>query len=370
MILTNKKMIIPSIIVSACSLTTLAHADINKINQGWYVGGSIGQSNMDPGTEGTNWNTTDKNDMSKKAYVGKELNEYVGIEAFWTDLGTASLKSTSGAEGKVGYKGVGANVIVKSPHRFRNFEPFAKLGVTRLKTQDREDVTREQKNKTSVLAGVGVDYKISNDWAVRSEFDYYDKDISDLNVGLKWSPGHRPHTHNRVEKPKPVVIPKPRPKPIVRAKPKPAPKPKVVYVPKKVYVERPAPKPQYQVMHRNLSGGSNFATGSAILTLQGENALNKLVNDIKNQRIAVKSIDISGHTDSVGTHQSNQILSINRANSVASYLASRGISSRMMRTFGMGETQPIASNKTEYGKAQNRRVEIMINGTSREIVRR
>jgi len=332
MILTNKKMIIPSIIVSACSLTTLAHADINKINQGWYVGGSIGQSNMDPGTEGTNWNTTDKNDMSKKAYVGKELNEYVGIEAFWTDLGTASLKSTSGAEGKVGYKGVGANVIVKSPHRFRNFEPFAKLGVTRLKTQDREDVTREQKNKTSVLAGVGVDYKISNDWAVRSEFDYYDKDISDLNVGLKWSPGHRPHTHNRVEKPKPVVIPKPRPKPIVRAKPKPAPKPKVVYVPKKVYVE--------------------------------------LVNDIKNQRIAVKSIDISGHTDSVGTHQSNQILSINRANSVASYLASRGISSRMMRTFGMGETQPIASNKTEYGKAQNRRVEIMINGTSREIVRR
>jgi outer membrane protein OmpA-like peptidoglycan-associated protein len=123
-------------------------------------------------------------------------------------------------------------------------------------------------------------------------------------------------------------------------------------------------------MRRSLAGGSNFATGSAELTLRGENVLNRLVNDINNHRISVNSIDIVGHTDSVGRVQANQNLSMSRANSVASYLSSRGINRNMMRTYGRGESEPVASNKPASGKAKNRRVEIMVNGTSREVIRR
>ena len=71
-------------------------------------------------------------------------------------------------------------------------------------------------------------------------------------------------------------------------------------------------------------------------------------------------IDVLGHTDSDGSETYNQALSERRAQSVASYLSSHGVSSVRMATRGYGEMQPIASNETPDGKAQNRRVEIKI----------
>jgi len=71
-------------------------------------------------------------------------------------------------------------------------------------------------------------------------------------------------------------------------------------------------------------------------------------------------IDVDGHTDSVGNARYNQDLSERRANSVANYLASRGIDPRRMSAMGYGLERPIASNASEAGRAQNRRVEISI----------
>ena len=71
-------------------------------------------------------------------------------------------------------------------------------------------------------------------------------------------------------------------------------------------------------------------------------------------------IDVNGHTDSTGSHQHNQVLSEDRATSVANYLAGQGVDTRRMSAVGFAETQPIASNATPAGRAQNRRVEIMI----------
>lgn len=71
-------------------------------------------------------------------------------------------------------------------------------------------------------------------------------------------------------------------------------------------------------------------------------------------------IDVYGHTDSDGSDAYNQGLSERRAQSVASYLGMQGVQSARIATRGFGETQPIASNATADGKAQNRRVEIKI----------
>jgi outer membrane protein OmpA-like peptidoglycan-associated protein len=71
-------------------------------------------------------------------------------------------------------------------------------------------------------------------------------------------------------------------------------------------------------------------------------------------------IDVNGHTDSTGSLQHNQQLSERRAASVANYLGSQGIDQRRISTMGFGPSQPIASNATEAGRAQNRRVEIEI----------
>lgn len=71
-------------------------------------------------------------------------------------------------------------------------------------------------------------------------------------------------------------------------------------------------------------------------------------------------VTVNGHTDSDGSNSYNQTLSEARALSVANYLASRRIAGNRLSARGYGETQPIASNGSAAGKAQNRRVEIHI----------
>jgi outer membrane protein OmpA-like peptidoglycan-associated protein len=78
------------------------------------------------------------------------------------------------------------------------------------------------------------------------------------------------------------------------------------------------------------------------------------------QRYPESTIQIVGHTDSDGDAGSNQQLSERRANAVADVLLNQGVPFQRIQTFGRGESQPIASNFTPEGKAQNRRVEIVI----------
>lgn len=69
---------------------------------------------------------------------------------------------------------------------------------------------------------------------------------------------------------------------------------------------------------------------------------------------------VTGHTDSTGNASYNQNLSERRANSVAAILRNEGVAGSRLRTVGQGETQPVASNESHAGRAQNRRVEIIV----------
>lgn len=71
-------------------------------------------------------------------------------------------------------------------------------------------------------------------------------------------------------------------------------------------------------------------------------------------------VDIIGHADSSGNDRINDPLSLARANSVRDYLGSRGVDTRVIRTAGRGSHEPVASNATPEGRAQNRRVEIYL----------
>jgi OOP family OmpA-OmpF porin len=77
----------------------------------------------------------------------------------------------------------------------------------------------------------------------------------------------------------------------------------------------------------------------------------------KNERVVVQ---VAGHTDSVGTDAYNQGLSVRRANSVKDYLVSKGVKATRLTAKGYGESQPVASNDTEAGRAENRRVELIV----------
>lgn len=71
-------------------------------------------------------------------------------------------------------------------------------------------------------------------------------------------------------------------------------------------------------------------------------------------------LDITGHTDAVGTTSYNQALGMRRAESVRSYFTGQGIPADIMETSSKGESDPVADNTTPQGRAENRRTEIMI----------
>ncbi|WP_443030445.1 OmpA family protein [Sphingomonas sp. ZT3P38] len=108
----------------------------------------------------------------------------------------------------------------------------------------------------------------------------------------------------------------------------------------------------------NIPSGINFAYNSATVEPQFQRTLDQ-VSQVLGQYDRTY-IDIYGHTDSTGSDDYNQGLSERRADSVAAYLESRGVRGARIGTRGFGETQPIASNDTEQGRAANRRVEIKI----------
>jgi outer membrane protein OmpA-like peptidoglycan-associated protein len=108
----------------------------------------------------------------------------------------------------------------------------------------------------------------------------------------------------------------------------------------------------------NMPGNITFAFDSANLQPQFQPVLNNVAQTLNEYNQTV--IEVAGHTDSVGSDAYNQKLSVDRANSVAGYLSSRGVGMQRMIVTGAGETRPVASNDTEAGRAQNRRVEITI----------
>ena len=106
-----------------------------------------------------------------------------------------------------------------------------------------------------------------------------------------------------------------------------------------------------------------FDTGSATLSSQLQRDMQVIANSLN--LYPASTIMVVGHTDNTGTAAFNQDLSQRRASSVASGLIRSGVASGRFSIVGRGEDQPIASNLTVEGRAQNRRVEIIIRPTSR-----
>lgn len=101
-----------------------------------------------------------------------------------------------------------------------------------------------------------------------------------------------------------------------------------------------------------------FATDSATLTPQAQSALDSVAN-VLNQ-YADSTVNITGHTDDIGSDSYNQRLSEQRASSVSAYLAQKGVNYNRLSQRGMGEKMPKVPNTNEANRAQNRRVELAI----------
>ncbi|XXQ67851.1 OmpA family protein [Neisseriaceae bacterium B1] len=107
-----------------------------------------------------------------------------------------------------------------------------------------------------------------------------------------------------------------------------------------------------------------FATGSYALSPNAQSSLANAAQTLATYNET--TITVVGHTDSTGSDAINNPLSQNRAQAVANYLNQRGVAANRMSVSGQGSRMPIASNATVEGRAQNRRVEILINPVAQQ----
>lgn len=108
----------------------------------------------------------------------------------------------------------------------------------------------------------------------------------------------------------------------------------------------------------NMPSNVTFDSSSSSLKPAGANTLTGVAMVLK--EYPKTAVNIIGYTDSTGTRALNMTLSQQRADSVGSSLITQGVAANRIRTSGLGPDNPIASNNTESGKAQNRRVEITL----------
>lgn len=130
------------------------------------------------------------------------------------------------------------------------------------------------------------------------------------------------------------------------------------YVTDVLLASAPAAVVKYE--KNTLSASALFDHDKSTLKDEGKAALQALGDSIKAKGASVVDIDVIGHTDSDGSEEYNMGLSIRRAEAVRDYLVSEGVDPSIIDVSGEGESNPVASNATREGRAQNRRVDIHV----------
>ncbi|CAA9410410.1 MAG: Outer membrane protein A precursor [uncultured Ramlibacter sp.] len=383
-------MLAVATIAALCALPALAQP------VGWYGGGSIGRTDatidddrIRGGLAGQGLATSsiDERDDDKgyKVFGGYQLNRNFAVEAGFFDLGrfgyTATTVPGGTLTGDARVKGLNVDLVGTLPLTER-FSALGRVGITSAKTESSFSSTgaarvpylsaNASQRSTNAKFGLGVAYKFTESLAMRVEAERYgfkdavgNKGHADmLSVGLVYwfgAPSPAPRAAAPAPAPAPVVVtaaPPPAPvmvAPIVAQAPAPAP-------------VAPAPVP---LMRVSLSADSLFDFDRSTVKPAGRTSLDKLAGDLRGVRY--DQIQVSGHTDRLGSSSYNTALSERRAVAVRDYLVQAGIPSGKVTTSGRGEGSPITQASDCRGATQtpalvtclqrDRRVEVEVVGT-------
>lgn len=296
----------------------------------WYVGARIGGTNFDSfdsaldGKEGN----FERDDWGGGAFIGYNYNSWLGVEGGYTYLGQADFKESSG-----GFEVHGLDLVGKFTwSATQSLDVFGKAGGYYFDADN--SVNNQDDDGFAGTVGVGAEYFFNDDLSTRFEYQYYNQvggskpgesDIHFYGLSLVYYWG-APETVAVIE---PEPEPEPEPMPV---------EPTVVTV-------------------EALSVQLPFAFDSNALSQSDIESLKPI-----GQRLLEypeTKLYVVGHTDGRGAEDYNQKLSEERAGFVAGYLGAHfGIDKSRIIAQGRGETDPVAANDTEEGRAKNRRVEV------------
>jgi len=340
--------LLATLLVSALIATAASAAQ-----PGFYIGGGVGQANVEKDAgdfdyQGNNFKVDD-DDSAWKAFIGYNFLPWLSIEGGYKDFGNFR-QNVNGETLRVDPTGWDAYVVGSLP--IGPIDLFAKVGGISLKSDVSSNVFGQEDDTDTQLAyGAGIAYNLGH-FAFRVEAEGFDDNEVDdfymVSAGVTYRFGGD----------------KPKPAPVAAAP--------VVVEPEQCAdtdgdgvcdgddqcPTTPAgAKVDAMGCTCHYTMNLEFSFDSAELSISDEVKLDALVPVLTNPRMQFVEGTIDGYTDSMGSEQYNLGLSQRRAEAVMAYLESKGANlTGRFTTYGHGETDPVASNDTEEGRAKNRRV--------------
>ncbi|MFA0654326.1 OmpA family protein [Vibrio sp. 10N.222.49.C12] len=311
-----------------------------------YVGAKVGMGWLDSAcVAGAK---CDDDAIGAGIYSGYNFNDKFGIELssdFLGDYKTSFSKNGTTAAFSDPLIAISLTPMYRLAVQ-QEFDVFFKAGPAYISHGGEDDVV--------LTAGIGVEKQLSSDWALRVEYQYFDdfddNYVQDLNsnllsVGVSYNFGTGNTTASAAAAAASAAA-------VTQAPSEPITEPAVVVEEKSTVVVTKAQTESYSQ--------EMFATNSTELSTDGKIALQPLVEVLKAH--PQSTIVVVGHTDSTGAAEYNMMISKKRAAAVAAHIEEQGIEAERITATGEGEENPVASNDTAEGRAQNRRVDATIPG--------
>ena len=350
-------------------------------DSGWYVGANAGQARAKIDDARITGNllaagfttTAFKNDDTHfgfKLYGGYQFVKYFALEGGYFDLGrfgfTANTSPPAGLTGDTKLKGANLDAVGIIPFTDR-FAAFGRIGYTYTDAKDRfagygavivKDPSLSQ-HSSNYKFGFGLQYALSDSWGMRAEAERYrlgdavgnKGDVDLFSVGLLYRFGA---TQQTPPPPPPVAKALPLPEPASPPPPPPPAPPPACVAPAGFKVDADCRIIEQTMIVRAV----DFEFNSAQLTFPARQTLDEVAASIVKQ--PELKVEIQGYADSTGSAEYNLHLSQKRAESVRSYLMSKGVNDSAVTAKGFGKANPIATNDTTEGRAQNRRVAFQV----------
>ncbi len=319
-------------IALSAALFGISAAQASEFSGGW-LGAKLGtdRSSM------TGYDSQSGNTYGFQGGYGWDMgsNFLLGANAYW-DRNAPETHNPGPVD--IGSKDYGLDAKLGLP--YGNWMPYAKLGYGRINGNSAVSAF----GSSGPQMGLGVEYKFAPSWSLAGEYTSTSAKTNGiemrnnaLTLGVNYYFGKPPAA---AAAPVVAAAAAAAPAPVVEA-PKPAPKPeyKTIFTDKPVTIE-----------------GANFDTNSANLKHTADKKLDEVVDFAAHH--PESNLAVTGYTDSTGSKAYNLKLSEKRAESVKAYLVGKGVAADRISLKGEGEANPVASNKTKAGRAQNRRVEI------------
>ena len=340
-----------------------------------YLGFGVGRSWLEPdASEVDDVEVTEREQLGGQFTLGKDLGQRFSLEGHFVELGAAGL--TDGAE--VAYREFGLSGLAYLGRSYARSQreglfAFGRAGVGFLMNEASDDIEVEQDNSVHLLLGGGLEYATQLGLALRAEFLLIDTDVNYTQLGLIYRFGGAKHST-------PAIVDVPE---------------ELTTESVKSTVETPLPVPEIatkeiatKTVDSDSDGvidsqddckgtqagiavdaagcavfsgtleGVNFNSGSAVLTTEAVQKLDEVIELLTPYPTSI--LEVSAHTDSAGSEENNEQLSIDRARAVADYFIKSGISSQRISARAFGESRPIATNTTAEGRRENRRVELNV----------